>query len=109
MADSYGHRLVLNKGSYLKAYDSLMSQSAAVMVLDEIPSEEDIDELVCAHLETLDEDDNIEVSVDIVKKAPEWMDIGEQDQVNAHMRDGGVCVLVLYITILEDGYTEEDD
>lgn len=86
-----------------------MSRSAAVMVLDEMPSDEDIDELVNAHLETLDDEDNIEISVDITKRAPEWMDIGEQDQVNAHLRDGGVCVLVLYITILEDGYSEEDD
>jgi hypothetical protein len=86
-----------------------MSQTAAVMVLDEMPTEEDLDELVCAHLDTLDEDDNIEISIDVSTKAPEWMDIGEQDQVNAHMRDGGVCVVVLYVTILEDGYPEDDD
>jgi hypothetical protein len=86
-----------------------MSQSAQVMVLDEMPSEEDIDELICVHLDTLDEDDTIEVSVDITQKAPEWMEISEQDQVNAHMRDGGACVLILYVTILEDGYPEDDD
>lgn len=92
----------------MKAYDSLMSQSAAIMVLDEMPSEEDIDEFVAAHLETLDEDDSIEVSVDVTDRAPDWMDIGEQDQVNAHLRDGGVCVLVLYITVLEDGYDDDE-
>lgn len=79
-----------------------MSQSAAVMVLDEMPSEEDIDEMIHEHLDAYDDEDNVEVSVDIIKKAPEWMDIGEQDQVNAHLRDGGVCVLVLYITVFED-------
>lgn len=86
-----------------------MSQSAQVMVLDEYPTEEDIDEMIADHLDIFDDEDNIEVSVDITEKAPEWMDIGEQDQVNAHMRDGGRCVLVLYVTILEDGYTEDDD
>lgn len=86
-----------------------MSQSAAVMVLDEMPSEEDIDEMIDAHLDTFGDDEGISVSVDITDKAPDWMEIGEQDQVNAHMRDGGVCVLVLYITVLEDGYSEDDD
>lgn len=86
-----------------------MSQSAAVMVLDEIPTDEDIDELVAAHLDALDDDEGVEVSVDITEKAPEWMDIGEQDQVNAHLRDGGVCVLVLYITLLDEIYEEDDD
>lgn len=93
----------------MKAYDSIMSQSAAVMVLDEMPSEEDIDEMIDAHLDTFGDDEGISVSVDITDKAPDWMEIGEQDQVNAHMRDGGVCVLVLYITVLEDGYSEDDD
>ena len=79
-----------------------MSQSAAIMVLDEMPSEEDIDNFVAEHLEALDDDDSIEISVDVTDRAPDWMDIGEQDQVNAHLRDGGACVLVLYITILED-------
>ena len=86
-----------------------MSQSAAVMVLDEMPSEEDIDEMIDAHLDTFGDDEGISVSVDITDKAPDWMEIGEQDQVNAHMRDGCVCVLVLYITVLEDGYSEDDD
>ena len=93
----------------MKAYDSIMSQSAAVMVLDEMPSEEDIEEMIDAHLDTFGDDEGISVSVDITDKAPDWMEIGEQDQVNAHMRDGGVCVLVLYITVLEDGYSEDDD
>lgn len=93
----------------MKAYDSTMSQTAAVMVLDEFPSDEQVDEMIAEHLDAFDEDDGIEVSVDITEKAPDWMDIGEQDQVNAHMRDGGVCVLVLYITILEDGFLDDDD
>lgn len=85
-----------------------MSQSAAVMVLDEMPSEEQIDEMIAEHIDALDEDDNVEVSVDVSTKAPDWMDISEQDQINAHLRDGGVCVLVLYITVF-DGYSEDDD
>lgn len=93
----------------MKAYDSVMSQAAAVMVLDEMPSEEDIDEMVNAQLDDYDDDESISVSVDITYKAPDWMDIGEQDQVNAHMRDGGVCVLVLYITVLEDDQADDDD
>ncbi len=81
-----------------------MSQSAAVIVLDEYPSEEDIQDLVYSHLDAMDEDD-VEATIDLSDKAPDWMDIGEQDQINAHLRDGGVCVLILYITI---GESEED-
>ena len=78
-----------------------MSQSAAVMVLDEIPTDEDIEELVYAHLDAMDED-NVEATIDIIYTAPDWMSICEQDQINAHLRDGGACVLVLYLTIEED-------
>lgn len=90
----------------MQAYDDVMNQSAAVMVLDEMPTEEDIEELVLAHLDTLDDDEDVSASIDIVYKAPEWMDVCEQDQVNAHLRDGGACVLVLYITV---GAGEEDE
>lgn len=92
----------------MKAYDSTMSQSAAVMVLDELPSEEQIDELIEEHLAAFEDEENIEVRADVSDKAPDWMDICEQDQINAHLRDGGVCVVVLYITVF-DGYTDDDD
>lgn len=88
----------------MEAYDSLMSQSAAVMVLDSYPSEEELEDLIFTHLDAMEEDD-VEATIDLVDKAPDWMDIGEQDQINAHLRDGGVIVLVLYLTI---GESEED-
>jgi hypothetical protein len=83
-----------------------MSQSAAFMVLDTYPSPDEIDELVYAHLDEIDEDE-VEASVEIMEKAPDWLSICEQDQINAHLRDGGVCVLVLYITVGES--TPDDD
>jgi hypothetical protein len=86
-----------------------MSQSAAVMVLDEMPDQEDLDELVEAHLDTFDGTEDVEISIDILYKAPDWMDICEQDQVNAHMRDGGVCIVVLYVTLLEEGTLDDFD
>jgi hypothetical protein len=82
-----------------------MSQSAAFMVLDSYPSEDEIDELVYAHLDEIDSDE-VEASIDILDKAPDWLSICEQDQINAHLRDGGVCVLVLYITV---GESADDD
>lgn len=85
-----------------------MSQSAQIMVLDEIPDEQDLEEIVCAHLDSIDEDE-VEASIDIVYEAPDWLTTGEQDQVNAHLRDGGACVLVLYITVGESAYDEDDE
>lgn len=81
----------------MTAYDSAMGQSAAVMVLDHVPDEDELEEYAFAQLEELD-DETAEAVVDLRKEAPDWMTLSEQDQINAHMRDGSACVLVIYIT-----------
>ena len=81
-----------------------MNRSAAVTVLDFIPDESEIEEFALGHLEEFDAEE-AHATVEILKQAPEWMDLCEQDQVNAHMRDGGACVLVVYM--VDD--TEEID
>lgn len=85
----------------MTAYDDCMSRSATVMVLPHRPNEEEVDEYVYDHLETLD-DDEVRATADIQYCAPDWMSISEQDQINAYLRDGGVCVLVIYVVSGED-------
>lgn len=88
----------------MKAYDFCMGQSAAVMVLDHHPTDEEIDELADAHVEECEDQFITEIAAAVVYEAPDFMSCSEQDQINAHLRDGGACVLVLYVT-----YSDEPD
>lgn len=74
------------------------------MVLDHIPNEDEVEELALGHLEDFDAEE-AHATIEILQKAPTWMDLCEQDQINAHMRDGGACVLVVYMS--DD--TEDDE
>lgn len=74
-----------------------MRQSAAVMVLDHLPDEDEVEELALMHLEDFDAEE-ASATADIVYEAPEWLDVSEQDQINAFMRDGAECVLVIYMS-----------
>lgn len=87
-----------------------MSQvpKAAVMVLDYYPDDEEIEDLAYGALEDFT-DENASAKTEVVYKAPEWMDIGEQDQINAFVRDGvkGTCVLVIYMS--EGDFLDEEE
>ncbi len=83
-------------------YDlDMIASSAVVSVLDFQPTEEDITEAIVDVLDELEEDD-ASATAEVLTTAPDWMDISEQDQINSHLRDGGVCVLVVYISLDED-------
>lgn len=85
-----------------------MVQSAAIMVLDHMPDDDEIEELAFHHLEAF-EPESAHATIDIVYKAPDWLDVHERDQINAHMRDGGACIIVIHlIEDEEDADTEED-
>lgn len=88
----------------MTVYDSCMGQSAAVMVLDHLPDDDEIDELADAHVESCEDEFITEIAAAIVYEAPDFMSMCERDQINAHLRDGGACVLVLYVT-----YADEDE
>lgn len=75
------------------------------MVYDHIPDEDEIAEVAAQHLDDFPADDAY-ASVDIVYKAPDFLSIHEQDQVNAFLRDGSKCVLVIY---MQEGVLDEDD
>ena len=70
--------------------------SAAVMVLDHVPDEDEIEELALGHLDEFDAED-AHATTEILYSSPTWMDMCERDQIDAHLRDGGVCVLVVYM------------
>jgi hypothetical protein len=84
-----------------------MARSAAFMVLDHIPDDEEMEDWAYTHLEDF-EAEQASATVDIVYEAPRWLATHEQDQINAHMRDGGVCILVIYMTD-EECYDEEEE
>ena len=88
----------------------MTSSSAAVMVLDHYPSEAEVDELTQFHLEQFDAD-YAEATAQIVRKAPDFLCTSEQDQINAHIRDGGknCYVLVVYMEETEPFDTDDED
>lgn len=79
--------------------------TAAVMVLDHIPDEEEVEELAYMHLDDYPAEEAT-ARVEIVYEPPTWLNISEQDQMSAHLRDGGVCILVVYMT---EGEPSDDD
>lgn len=82
--------------------------SAAVIVLDHRPSDEEIEDLAYAHLDEFGAD-QATASFEILSGAPDWMNVCEQDQINAHMRDSsGSVVLVIYMVEGEFSDDEED-
>lgn len=84
-----------------------MNQSAAVRVLDEIPSEEDIEDYAYESLEEFDAE-SATATIELLDHPPEWMSVGEQDQINAYLRDGSVCVLVIYMRETDDAELDDE-
>lgn len=81
---------------------------AAVMVLDYYPDDEEIEDLAYGALEDFTDED-ASAKTEVVYRAPEWMDISEQDQINAFVRDGvkGTCILVVYMS--EEHFEDDMD
>ena len=96
----------MNNGS---GYDSLMiSPQAAGMVLDHVPDTEEITELAAVHLDDFPAEE-AHASCEIVYTPPQWLEVHEQDQMSAFLRDGAACILIIYMMegSLEDEEEEE--
>jgi len=76
----------------------MISPQAAVMVLPHVPEPDEIAEYASHHLEDFPAE-NAYATVEITKTPPDWLDLHEQDQMAAHLRDGGdeMCILVIYM------------
>lgn len=83
-----------------------MKQSAAVLVLDHTPSDDEMEDLAYYHLESSDIDEAT-ATFEILTAAPDWMSVCERDQINAHMRDipGAIC----FVIYMMEGELVEDD
>lgn len=82
-------------------------EQAAVVVVDHAPDEEELAELAYSSLEDFEAEDAV-ASIDVTDHAPAWLTTCEQDQVNAHLRDGrpnARCVIVY----MRSGELGDDD
>lgn len=87
-------------------YDSAMaSATAAIMVMDHIPDADEVSELAQIHLDDFPSDE-AHASCEIVYEPPSWLDVHEQDQMSAFLRDGAACILVIY---MQEGALESAD
>lgn len=85
-----------------------MQKSAAVMVLDHYPSDDEVEELTYLHLDNFPTD-YATATIEIVKKAPTFLSTCEQDQINAHVRDGGRAMHVLIVYMQESEPFDDDE
>lgn len=85
----------------------MVNPQAAVMVLDHVPDDDEIEELAVMHLEDFPAEE-AHASCEVLEAAPTWLEAYEQDQMNAFLRDGAACILVVYM-IEGDGEDDEDE
>ena len=86
-------------------YNELMvNPQAALIVLDHVPDEDEITDYAEMHLEEF-EAEEAHASCEIMYSAPEWLEVHERDQFDAHIRDGATCILVIYMM---EGCDDED-
>lgn len=89
----------------------MISPQAAVMVLPHTPEPDEIAEYASHHLEDFPAEDAF-ATIEITRTPPDWLDLYEQDQMSAHLRDGGpeACILIIYMQEDPDpGDDSEDD
>lgn len=76
------------------------------MVMDHVPDEEEIAEIAADHLEDFPAEE-AHARCQVVYTAPDFLSTCERDQIGAYLRDGAVCVLVIYMA--EDDGSEDHD
>lgn len=96
------HSRPINSGGY---NELMVNPQAAMVVLDHVPSDDEIEELAHYHLNDFPADE-AHASCEIVYTPPTWLDIHEQDQFSAHLRDGAACILIIYMA---EGADADDD
>lgn len=78
-----------------------------MIVLDHLPDDEEVSDLALAHLEDFPAEE-AHASCEIVYQAPSWLEVHERDQMDAYIRDGAACILVVYM-VEGCGDDSEDD
>jgi hypothetical protein len=83
----------------------MVTPQAALMVLDHVPDEDEVTQYAAHHLEDFPADEAF-ATIEITTDVPTWLSICEQDQMSAFLRDGAVCILIIY---MQEGSVEEDE
>lgn len=78
------------------------------MVLDHYPTEDEVEILTYQHLELFPAD-YAEATSQIVRRAPDFLCVSEQDQMNAFIRDGGRNYYILVVYMEESEPFDDDD
>lgn len=86
----------------------MVKAQAAIMVLDHMPDSDEIEDLAEKHLEDYPAEEAY-ATVELLHEAPDWLSVHEQDQMNAHLRDGAACILVVYMQEGDGDCEEEED
>lgn len=87
----------------------MVNSQAAVMVMDHIPDEDEVADLAAMHLEDFPADEAY-ARCQLTDTAPDFLCVAERDQINAYMRDGMACILVIYMSEgAGDEYDEIDE
>jgi hypothetical protein len=83
----------------------MVKPQAAVVVLDHVPDSEEVADLAAVHLEEFPAEEAF-AKCQITYEAPDFLSIGERDQIGAYLRDGSACVLVIYMS---EGSCDDDE
>ena len=70
--------------------------SAALIVLDHVPDQDEMADHAIASLEEFPADE-ANATCEVAYAAPAWLPMAERDQLDAFMRDGAACILVVYM------------
>ncbi len=84
----------------------MVQPQAAVIVLPHKPDRDELAELAEFHLDEFPAAEAY-ATFEFMEQAPDWLELHEQDQMNAFMRDlNGGCILVIY---MKEGEYPDDD
>lgn len=76
------------------------------MVLDHEPDAEECSELATFHLEDFPAEEAY-ATIEITHSPPEWLELYEQDQMGAYLRDlPNACILIIY---MQEGAIDQED
>lgn len=82
----------------------MVKPQVALQPMDYVPDADELEEIAYHYLEKYPADE-AHASIEVTYAAPDWLNTCEQDQLNAYMRDGSVCIVIVY---MREGSSEED-
>lgn len=74
----------------------MVKPAAALIVLDHEPDQDEVAAYAEYHLENFPADEAV-ARCELVYEPPAWVNVGEQDQLRAFLRDGSSCILIVYM------------